>query len=66
MTNYAAVAKRHRLVRSRGNANWGGCGSQRDNNHTAPVGLFAPNQFGPYDMLGNVWGVGRGLLARQL
>jgi formylglycine-generating enzyme required for sulfatase activity len=38
----------------RDNANCDGCGSQWDNKQTAPVGSFAPNQFGLYDMVGNV------------
>jgi formylglycine-generating enzyme required for sulfatase activity len=37
------------------NANCNACGSQWDNQETAPVGSFAPNQFGLYDMAGNVW-----------
>jgi formylglycine-generating enzyme required for sulfatase activity len=37
------------------NANCSGCGSQWDNRQTAPVGSFAPNVFGLYDMAGNVW-----------
>ncbi len=37
------------------NANCNGCGSQWDNTQTAPVGSFAPNKFGLYDMVGNVW-----------
>jgi formylglycine-generating enzyme required for sulfatase activity len=37
------------------NANCSGCGSKWDDNQTAPVGSFAPNQFGLYDMVGNVW-----------
>jgi len=37
------------------NANCNGCGSQWDGQHPAPVGSFAPNRFGLYDMVGNVW-----------
>jgi len=38
------------------NANCQGCGSQWDaKNQTAPVGSFAANKFGLYDMVGNVW-----------
>jgi formylglycine-generating enzyme required for sulfatase activity len=37
------------------NANCGDCGSQWDNKGTAPVGSFAANSFGLYDMAGNVW-----------
>jgi formylglycine-generating enzyme required for sulfatase activity len=37
------------------NANCNGCGSQWDNKQTAPVGSFAANGFGLYDMMGNVW-----------
>jgi formylglycine-generating enzyme required for sulfatase activity len=37
------------------NANCNGCGSKWDNQQTAPVGSFAPNKFGLYDMVGNVW-----------
>jgi formylglycine-generating enzyme required for sulfatase activity len=36
------------------NADCNGCGSQWDSKQTAPVGSFAPNQFGLYDMVGNV------------
>jgi formylglycine-generating enzyme required for sulfatase activity len=36
-------------------ANCIGCGSKWDDEQTAPVGSFAPNQFGLYDMVGNVW-----------
>ena len=37
------------------NANCAGCGSRWDNKQTALVGSFAPNRFGLYDMVGNVW-----------
>ena len=37
------------------NANCNRCGSQWDNKQTAPVGSFAANRFGLYDMVGNVW-----------
>jgi formylglycine-generating enzyme required for sulfatase activity len=37
------------------NANCNGCGSEWDSRRSAPVGSFAPNQFGLYDMHGNVW-----------
>jgi formylglycine-generating enzyme required for sulfatase activity len=36
-------------------ANCDGCGSQWDNKQTSPVGSFAANPFGLYDMSGNVW-----------
>jgi len=35
-------------------ANCDGCGSKWDNQQTAPVGSFYPNEFGLYDMVGNV------------
>lgn len=37
-----------------GKANCFGCGSRWDSNETSPVGSFAPNGFGLYDMIGNV------------
>jgi formylglycine-generating enzyme required for sulfatase activity len=37
------------------NANCDGCGSQWDRKQTAPVGSFAANLFGLYDMVGNIW-----------
>jgi len=36
-------------------ANCDGCGSQWDDKQTAPVGSFAANAWGVYDMHGNVW-----------
>jgi formylglycine-generating enzyme required for sulfatase activity len=38
-----------------GHANCADCGSSWDDRQTAPVGSFAPNPFGLYDMLGNVY-----------
>jgi formylglycine-generating enzyme required for sulfatase activity len=39
----------------KGNANCNGCGSRWDAKQTSPVGSFAANQFGLYDMAGNVF-----------
>jgi formylglycine-generating enzyme required for sulfatase activity len=36
-------------------ANCDGCGSQWDGRQSAPVGSFAPNRFGLFDMVGNVY-----------
>jgi formylglycine-generating enzyme required for sulfatase activity len=42
-------------VIGKNSANCDGCGSQWDLKETAPVGSFAANGFGLYDMVGNVW-----------
>jgi formylglycine-generating enzyme required for sulfatase activity len=39
----------------KGNANCVGCGNPWADTQTQPVGTFAPNGFGLYDMVGNVW-----------
>jgi formylglycine-generating enzyme required for sulfatase activity len=38
----------------RGNASCNGCGSKWDNLRPAPVGSFAANRFGLFDMVGNI------------
>lgn len=42
-------------VYGEGQANCEGCGTPWSGRRPAPVGRFAPNGFGLYDMLGNVW-----------
>jgi formylglycine-generating enzyme required for sulfatase activity len=42
-------------VIGKGNANCNACGTKWDNQQDAPIGSFAPNQFGLFDMAGNVW-----------
>jgi formylglycine-generating enzyme required for sulfatase activity len=37
------------------NADCDGCGSKWDFSQTAPMGSFAANKFGLYDMVGSVW-----------
>ena len=37
------------------NANCNGCGSQWDNEQSAPAGSFKANAYGLHDMSGNVW-----------
>ena len=39
----------------KGHAACSGCGSPWDGRQPSPVGSFAPNQFGLYDMVGSVW-----------
>ena len=39
----------------RNRANCDGCGSQWDNEKTAPVGVFSANRWDLYDLHGNVW-----------
>ena len=41
--------------RGRNHANCNGCGSAWDNKQIAPIGSFAPNPWGLYDMLGNAY-----------
>ncbi len=39
----------------KGHAHCASCGSQWEGKQTVPVGSFAPNAFGLYDVAGNVW-----------
>ena len=57
---YAARARLHAAYAwgndlGQNRANCKGCGSQWDAKQPAPVGSFAANAFGVYDMHGNVW-----------
>ena len=45
-------------------ANCRRCGSKWDGEQTAPVGSFAPNNFGLYDIVGNASAMDPGLFSR--